>query len=35
MTEATVSQKAGLRTLPPNVWAVSLTSFLMDIPRIL
>ncbi|MEE8392130.1 MAG: MFS transporter [Anaerolineae bacterium] len=25
------SQKAGLRTLPRNVWAVSLTSFFMDI----
>jgi MFS family permease len=31
MTEETTSQKAGLRTLPRNVWAVSLTSFFMDI----
>jgi MFS family permease len=33
MTEgaAAPSQKAGLRTLPRNVWAVSLTSFFMDI----
>jgi len=30
-SEATISQKAGLRTLPRNVWAVSLTSFFMDI----
>jgi len=29
--EATTSQKAGLRSLPRNVWAVSLTSFFMDI----
>jgi MFS family permease len=29
--EAVPSQKAGLRTLPRNVWAVSLTSFFMDI----
>ena len=28
---ATEHQKAGLRTLPRNVWAVSLTSFFMDI----
>ena len=31
MTEETTSQKAGLRMLPRNVWAVSLTSFFMDI----
>jgi len=33
MTEkrADISQKAGLRTLPRNVWAVSLTSFFMDV----
>ena len=33
MTEnkADNSQKATLRTLPRNVWAVSLTSFFMDI----
>ncbi len=31
MTETTTSQKAGLRKLPRNVWAVSLTSFFMDI----
>ncbi|MBM4466161.1 MAG: MFS transporter [Chloroflexi bacterium] len=31
MTEATTSPKAGLRTLPRNVWAVSLTSFFMDV----
>lgn len=31
MTETAISQKAGLRTLPRNVWAVSLTSFFMDI----
>jgi MFS family permease len=33
MTEskATISQRAKLRTLPRNVWAVSLTSFFMDI----
>ena len=30
-SEVTISQKAGLRTLPRNVWAVSLTSFFMDI----
>jgi MFS family permease len=30
-SEATISRKAGLRTLPRNVWAVSLTSFFMDI----
>ena len=30
MTKATISQKARLRTLPRNVWAVSLTSFFMD-----
>jgi MFS family permease len=30
-SEATISHKAGLRTLPRNVWAVSLTSFFMDI----
>jgi MFS family permease len=30
-TETVPSQKAGLRTLPRNVWAVSLTSFFMDI----
>ena len=30
-SEATIPQKAGLRTLPRNVWAVSLTSFFMDI----
>jgi len=29
--EAVPSQKVGLRTLPRNVWAVSLTSFFMDI----
>ena len=29
--EATTSQKVRLRTLPRNVWAVSLTSFFMDI----
>jgi MFS family permease len=29
--EAVTSQKVGLRTLPRNVWAVSLTSFFMDI----
>jgi len=29
--EADASQKGGLRTLPRNVWAVSLTSFFMDI----
>ncbi len=29
--KADISQKAGLRTLPRNVWAVSLTSFFMDI----
>ncbi len=29
--EATTSQKARLRSLPRNVWAVSLTSFFMDI----
>ena len=30
-SKTNVSQKAGLRTLPRNVWAVSLTSFFMDI----
>ncbi|MFQ6102589.1 MAG: MFS transporter [Anaerolineae bacterium] len=30
-SETTISQKARLRTLPRNVWAVSLTSFFMDI----
>jgi len=30
-SETTTAQKAGLRTLPRNVWAVSLTSFFMDI----
>ena len=30
-SEATTSPKAGLRSLPRNVWAVSLTSFFMDI----
>jgi MFS family permease len=30
-SEATTSEKVGLRTLPRNVWAVSLTSFFMDI----
>jgi MFS family permease len=30
-SETTISQEAGLRTLPRNVWAVSLTSFFMDI----
>ncbi|HEY66802.1 MAG TPA: MFS transporter [Thermoflexia bacterium] len=29
--EAAIAQKAGLRTLPRNVWAVSLTSFFMDV----
>ena len=29
--DATEHQKTGLRTLPRNVWAVSLTSFFMDI----
>jgi MFS family permease len=29
--EATTSHKVGLRTLPRNVWAVSLTSFFMDV----
>jgi MFS family permease len=29
--EATISHKVGLRTLPSNVWAVSLTSFFMDV----
>ncbi len=29
--EAKISQKAKLRTLPRNVWAVSLTSFFMDV----
>jgi MFS family permease len=31
MTEAAISQRAGLRTLPRNVWAVSFTSFFMDV----
>ena len=31
MNEATVKPKAGGRALPRNVWAVSLTSFFMDI----
>ncbi len=30
-SETTTAPKAGLRTLPRNVWAVSLTSFFMDI----
>jgi len=30
-SEVAISPKAGLRTLPRNVWAVSLTSFFMDI----
>ncbi len=30
-TESDTSHQAGLRTLPRNVWAVSLTSFFMDI----
>jgi len=30
-SEATISQKTGLRTLPRNVWAASLTSFFMDV----
>jgi MFS family permease len=30
-SEATNSQKAGLASLPRNVWAVSLTSFFMDV----
>lgn len=31
MPEASIPPKPGLRTLPRNVWAVSLTSFFMDI----